>query len=112
MIRSLSLRTAVAATLVTTGLLGLGTTNANAGGPSRQLVINNLYPAPVQPHCVPQVPPPCTYQTVIEYEVRPVQQVDWVVRYHSCGQPYKAKVVRTRTVKVPVERRIQVCIVP
>ena len=35
--------------------------------------------------------------------------IDYVVKYHPCGTPYRVKVVTYKTVRIPVERLVKVC---
>jgi hypothetical protein len=57
----------------------------------------------------PGYQPRCHYETVIDYEIQTRSIVEWVTKYDHCGHPYRAKIVRYITVKVPVERLVKVC---
>lgn len=53
--------------------------------------------------------PPCVYKTVVTWKTIQEPCVDYVVKYHPCGTPYRVKVVTYKTVRIPVERLVKVC---
>jgi hypothetical protein len=52
---------------------------------------------------------PCVYKTVVSWKVVQEPCIDYVVKYHPCGTPYRVKVVTYKTVRIPVERLVKVC---
>lgn len=94
--RLFSVKTTLAAAIVTAGLLSFGNASAEAGCRSRGIGYVDYTP-------------PCTYKTVIDYELQTVEYVDYVTRYTSCGHPYTVKVIRTKVIEVPVQRLVKVC---
>ncbi|MEZ6065134.1 MAG: hypothetical protein R3B90_05385 [Planctomycetaceae bacterium] len=102
-----SLKSVLAAAIVTTGLFGFGTSSADAGfdhGYQPSLI------RPIVSDCHEPIRiPRCTYKTVIDFEFRTETYVDYITKYAPCGRPYTVKVLRTRTIKVPVERLVKVC---
>ena len=95
MTRLPSPKTLLAAAIVTAGLICFGNASAEAGC-SRRVAYRNFAPV-------------CTYKTVIDYELQPVEYIAYETRYMPCGRPYTVQVVRTKWVKVPVERLVKVC---
>ncbi len=108
MSRLISFKMLSVAAIVTAGLLGFGNAKAEAGYPGQ--FVSSPYAAPLatcqSDYCAP---PPCTYKTVIEWEFRRVEYVDFVTKYLPCGHAYRVKVLRTKLVKTPVERLVKVC---
>ena len=88
-----SIKSLVAAVALA-GCFSLGTPSASAGS-----------------YCHVSPPPPvqCYYKTVVVYEYARKPFYDYVIRYDHCGEPYRAKVVVWRTVKVPVTKQVRVC---
>jgi hypothetical protein len=107
----ISLKSILVASVVAVGLFGIGSGSANAGhdlyggfGGGYGLTSNygsschdDLY--------VPR----CSYRTVIDYEYRTETFYDYITKYDHCGKPYTVKVLRTRTIQVPVQRLVKVC---
>lgn len=54
--------------------------------------------------------PVCTWKTVIVYETQQIPEVSWVTKYDSYNHPIQVKVVTYRTVRVPVEKLVKVCL--
>lgn len=96
MSRLFSIKTTLAAAVVTAGLLSFGNASAEAGCRSGGIRYVSYTPA-------------CRYKTVIEYELQTVEYVDYITKYTSCGHPYTVQVVRTKVIEVPVERLVKVC---
>lgn len=107
MSRLTSLKTLLTAGIVAAGLLSFGNAAAKAGYPAR--FVTDHYAAPVADCHADLYVPRCTYKTVIDYEFRTVEYVDYVTQYTSCGHPYQVQIVRTKVIKVPVERLVKVC---
>lgn len=102
MSRLFSLKNVLAAAIVSLGAAGFEAT-AHAGHfPSPPVVINHCDSPPIWT-------PPCRYETVIDYEFRRIKYTECITRYTPCGRPYHVHVVRTKLVKVPVERLVKVC---
>lgn len=100
MSRLFHLKSVLAAAIVTTGLAAFGN-SAEAGGFCRTRPIGIHYPVQPIQHC--------RYETVIDYEFRTVDYVERIAKYRPCGSIYFVDVVRTKLVKVPVERLVKVC---
>lgn len=102
MSRLFSFKSVLAAAAVALGLSGWENTAAASHLRSPKVVINHFVSPPVWM-------PPCRYETVIDYEFRTIQYTECITRYTPCGRPYHVHVVRTKVVKVPVERLVKVC---
>ncbi len=102
MSRLLSLTSVLAAAIISLG--AVGEENAVQAGHFKtpKVVINQFVSPPIWT-------PPCRYETVIDYEFRTIQYTECITRYTPCGRPYHVHVVRTKVVKVPVERLVKVC---
>jgi hypothetical protein len=105
--RLTSLKKLLAAAIVAAGLLSFGNAAAEAGVYGGPIVAD--YVAPVATCHTDIYVPTCTYKTVTDWEIRSVEYVDYVTQYTSCGHPYQVQVVRTKLVKVPVQRLVKVC---
>lgn len=60
-------------------------------------------------YCHAPYTPQCYYKTVTVYETVKQPCVHYVTKYDHCGEPYYAKIVTWKTVKVPVQKQVKVC---
>jgi hypothetical protein len=102
MSRLFSFKSVLAAAIVSLGVAGLENSAAASHLRGPRVVINHFGLPPIWT-------PPCRYETVIDYEFRTIQYTECITRYTPCGRPYHVHVVRTKVVRVPVERLVKVC---
>ena len=53
--------------------------------------------------------PHCYWKTVTVYKTVQRPYIDYITKYRPCGTAYRAKVVRYRSVQVPVTKRVKIC---
>ena len=48
------------------------------------------------------------FKEITVYEIRQIPEAHWVTKYDHYNKPYQVKVIKIRTIKVPVIKRVKV----